>query len=148
MKKAKYMVYRMHNKTTGDSINLYFLPEDSVMRTANRISTLAEFQIKGYVVTAFMFANEEGYYNAKLTDVVNSFLKQYEAEEKYRKMYRKGEIPRELAVQTIRLCRNYENTCLASIHRLLRRMSRNDIPCHNEMAIQLDDFYSNEILQV
>lgn len=142
----RHMVYKMINLSTGENITLYFLPDDDWERKLRRQTALTAYKLDGFVVKAFAYATKEEYLNMKLNEKVKDYLEVSANEDRYRKMYLRNEIPQEVAVQSIQICTEQELIYLKSIHSLLRRLFNADLECHNELAIELDNYYISTIL--
>ena len=142
----RHMVYKMINLSTGEDITLHFPPDDDWERKLRRRTVLAAYKRKGFVVKAFAYATKEEYLNMKLNEKVKDYLEVSANENRYKKMYLRKEIPQEVAVQSIQICTEQELIYLKSIHSLLRRLFIADLECHNELAIELDNYYISTIL--
>ena len=138
---GNYQIYKMYNRELNDYTTVFFLPDDSVRRMAERLLTLASLREKGYRVAGILYVDRESYLNAKLSHTVEEYLGQDNTEREVKTKYHKGEIDREVYLDTIRLTQDYKWTCLKKIDIQIRRMMREDIEIYNEIALQLYDQY-------
>jgi len=146
LKTGDYAVYRLFNAATDDFLTEFFLPETSFRRWCDRKVRLAELKAAGYVIQGMVYVDHETYLNLRINDTVNDYCYEDRFEQECRVKYRRGEMSREVYIDTMKAIQDYKWTCLKKLDMQMRRLQRHDYDCYNEVAIQLYDHFLSSML--
>lgn len=146
MKTGKYMIYSFYNKGTNTYEKEFFLPDDNFQRFMTRLLTIASYKEKGSQIAGVIYVDKESYLNARLTATVEDYIYEDQMEQETRRKYRRGEMNRDVYLDTLKCIQDFKWTCLKKIESQIRRMVREDFDVENEIALQLYDQYLQAIL--
>lgn len=144
LKFGDYEVVKL--KLEDSVITEYFLPRTSLERKLDRWSRMNELKSNGYVVLATVFVDKETYLNMRINDTVGDYCYQDKLEQEYRAKYKRGEIDREVYIDTMKAIQDYKWICLKKLDMQMRRLFREDFDCYNEIAVQLYDQFLKGIM--
>lgn len=136
-----YYIYSFYNKEFDNYQKEFFLPDSDFKHYLNRVLTVASMKENGYQVAGILYVNKETYLNARLNQTVEDYLYTDHNEEDAKRKYRRGEMDKEVYLDTMKLCQDFKWTCLKKIDMQIRRMVREDFDVENEIALQLYDTY-------
>ena len=146
MKTGKYMIYIFYNKETNTYEKEFFLPDDNFQRLMNRLLTIASYKEKGSQIAGVLYVDKESYLNARLTATVEDYIYEDQMEKETRIKYKRGQLDRDVYLDTLKMIQDFKWTCLKKIDTQIRRMVREDFDVENEIALQLYDQYLQAIL--
>ena len=146
MKTGKYMIYKFYNRGTDTYETEFFLPDDTFQRTVYRLLTIASYKEKGSQIAGVLYVDKESYLNARLNLTVEEYIDNDRYEQEVKQQYRRGQMKREVYLDTLKMIQDFKWTCLKKIYRQIRRMVREDFDVENEIALQLYDLYLQAIL--
>lgn len=141
-----YMIYKMYSEELENYTTEFFLPDESLKRLAYRLLTLADYKERGYRIAGVLYVNKESYLNARLTNTVEDYLYEDRLEREVKNQFRRGQMDREVYLNTMRGIQDFKWTCLKKIDMQIRRMIREDMDIENEIALALYDQYLQAIL--
>lgn len=141
MKTGKYMIYKFYNKEHDIYQTEFFLPDETFQRLMTRLLTIASYKEKGSQIAGVLYVDKEAYLNARLNATVKDYIYEDRAEQEVRAKYRKGQMDRDVYLDTMKLIQDFKWTCLKKIDMQIRRMVREDFDVENEIALQLYDQY-------
>lgn len=139
LKTGDYAVYRLFNAATEDFTTEFFLPCANLARWLDKKARLADLRAKGYVVQGVVCVDHETYLNLRINDTIEDYCYEDRMEQDYRLMYRRGQISREVYIDTMKAIQDYKWTCLKRLDMQMRRIQSHDYDCYNEVALQLYD---------
>lgn len=140
------MIYKMYSEELENYTTEFFLPDESLKRLAYRLLTLADYKERGYRIAGVLYVNKESYLNARLTNTVEDYLYEDRLEREVKNQFRRGQMDREVYLNTMRGIQDFKWTCLKKIDMQIRRMVREDMDIENEIALALYDQYLQAIL--
>ena len=148
MAKAKtYRIYRLEQE--GDTVFKFYLPEEdtdmktALRRKATRLQELHELKKKGYVITADILTDKEGYLNGRLSVAVADYLHYSKAERNLRLFsYRYS---RQTFCQGMESILDSKRSAQKRVASLVRRLRKDDLEVHNDMALMILDLYEREL---
>lgn len=146
MKTGKYMIYKFYNRGTDTYETEFFLPDDTFQRIAYRLLTIASYKEKGSQIAGVLYVDKESYLNARLNLTVEEYIDNDRYEQEVKQQYRRGQMKREVYLDTLKMIQDFKWTCLKKIDMQIRRMVREDFDVENEIALQLYDLYLQAIL--
>lgn len=141
-----YMIYLFYNTEMNTYNKEFFLPDDSIKRFAYRQLTIADMKDKGYQIAGVLYVNKETYLNARLNQTVEDYIYEDNAEQETRRKFKRGEMSRDVYIDTMKAIQDFKWTCLKKIDMQVRRLMREDFDVENEIAIQLYDRYLRSIM--
>lgn len=145
-----YRIYRLENYKTNDEVFKFYLPEEDtdatviLKRKAQRLKELRALKKEGYVITAELLTDKEDYLNARLSVAVKDYCK-LDKDERHLRIFRHRYTP-EVYCQTLEMVVELKRVAMKKIVSLVRRLNREDLSIHNEVAILLYDQYIKEIM--
>ena len=143
---GNYMIYKMYSEELENYTMEFFLPDESLKRLAYRLLTLADYKERGYRVAGVLYVDKEAYLNARLANTVEDYLYEDRLEREVKEKFRRGQMNREVYLDTMKAIQDFKWTCLKKIDFQIRRMVREDFDVENEIALQLYDQYLKAIL--
>lgn len=145
-----YRIYRLENETlNNDVVFKFYLPEEDadaktvLKRKAGRLSELHDLKKKGYVITADILTDKEGYLNARLSVAVNDYC-HYDKEERRLRLF-SFRYSQQTLCKGLEMLIESKRVAMKKIVSLVRRLNSEDLDIHNEVAIMLYDQYIKEI---
>ena len=146
MKTGKYMIYSFYNKGTNTYEKEFFLPDDSFQRLMTRLLTIASYEEKGSQIAGVIYVDKESYLNARLNLTVEEYIDNDRYEQEVRQQYRRGQMKREVYLDTMKCTQDLKWSYLKKIDMQIRRILREGFNVENEIALQLYDQYLQAIL--
>ena len=146
MKTGKYMIYSFYSKENNTYEKEFFLPDENLQRKLYRLSKIASYKEKGSQIAGVLYVDKESYLNARLNATVEDYIYEDQMEEEVRKKFRRGQIDKDVYIETLGLIQDFKWTCLKKINTQIHRMVREDFDVENEIALQLYDQYLQAIL--
>lgn len=143
---GNYMIYKMYSEELENYTTEFFLPDESLKRLAYRLLTIADYKERGYKVAGVLYVDKEAYLNARLANTVEDYLYEDRLEREVKDKFRRGQMNREVYLDTMKAIQDFKWTCLKKIDFQIRRMVREDFDVENEIALQLYDQYLKAIL--
>lgn len=144
---GNYMIYKMYSEELENYTMEFFLPDESLKRLAYRLLTLADYKERGYRIAGVLYVDKEAYLNARLANTVEDYLYEDRLEREVKDKFRRGQMNREVYLDTMKAIQDFKWTCLKKIDFQIRRMVREDMDIENEIALALYDQYLQVILQ-
>lgn len=145
MKFGDYEVVKLKHEDLG-VITEFFLPNTSLERKFERWTRMSDLKNEGYVVLATVFVDKETYLNLKVNQTIEDYCYEDNLEQEYKVKYRRGEVSRDVYIDTMKGIQDYKWTCLKKLDMQMRRLFREDFDCWNEIAIQLYDQFLKGIM--
>ena len=146
MKTGKYMIYKFYNSGTDTYETEFFLPDDTFQRTLYRLLTIASYKDKGSQIAGVLYVDKESYLNARLNLTVEEYIDNDRYEQEVRQQYRRGQMKREVYLDTMKCTQDLKWSYLKKIDMQIRRILREGFNVENEIALQLYDQYLQAIL--
>lgn len=143
---GEYQIYKFYNKELDHYETEFFLPDDSLRRTAERLMKLASYKESGYQIAGILYVNKESYLNARLADTVEDYIYMDKLEREAKEKFEKGLMSLEVYTNTVVMIQDYKWTLLKKLKMQVDRMIRADFEVENEIAIQLYDQFMQVIL--
>lgn len=145
-----YRIYKLENPTTLHGMFKFYLPEEGVPkrvaleRKATRHKELSRLKKRGYIVTASMLTDEEGYLNGKLHVAVEEYCR-LDTEERTVRLSRYRYSDATLC-KTLELIMESKQVALKQVVSLVRRLTNDDLLVQSGIALAIYDQYMQEIL--
>lgn len=143
---GEFMIYSFYNKETNTYNKEFFTPDDTLKKFMYRQLTIASYKEEGFQIAGVLYVNHETYLNARLTKTVEDYLYNDQYEQEVKKKFKRGEMSRDVYLDTIKCIQDNKWTDLKILDSQIRRLIRNDYDVENEIAIQLYDEYLRHIM--
>lgn len=139
---GKYMIYKFVNTKTNEEVKVFFQPDGgSIRKFTNRHRQLNDYLANDFEIMGVVYVSEEVYLNERLNKTIFDYQSTFRGEMEARRNYEDHLIPREVYIDTIKLCRDFEWTCLKIIDKQLGRLEDKSYRVNNPDAYSLRTRY-------